>query len=165
VGLPTLTDILAELAKPGRDPRESFEAFAFAGHVATLQDLKPGMQLPGIVTNVTRFGAFVDVGVHQDGLVHVSELADRFVRDPAEVVKVQQKVNVTVLEVDLPRKRISLSMRSGSRPDKPAQAAPKTQLAANVPKPEQSKGRKPLTPGRQPFHNPLAEALGRLKTN
>jgi uncharacterized protein len=157
VGLPTLTDILAELAKPGRDPRESFEAFAFAGHVSSMEDLQPGMQLPGIVTNVTRFGAFVDVGVHHDGLVHVSELADRFVKDPAEVVKVQQKVAVTVLEVDLPRKRISLSMRSDARPDRAAQPAPKT------PKPEKSKGSKSPTLAHQPFHNPLAEALSRLK--
>jgi uncharacterized protein len=162
-GLPTLTDILAELAKPGRDPRASFEAFAFAGHVATMEDLKPGMQLPGIVTNVTRFGAFVDVGVHQDGLVHVSELADRFVKDPAEVVKVQQKVTVTVLEVDLPRKRISLSMRSGAKPDKTAQTAPKTQPAPKVQKPEKPRGDKPIAQPRQPFHNPLAEVLGRLK--
>jgi uncharacterized protein len=163
VGLPTLTDILAELAKPGRDPRESFEAFAFAGHVATLEDLRPGMQLPGIVTNVTRFGAFVDVGVHQDGLVHVSELADRFVKDPAEVVKVQQKVTVTVLEVDLPRKRISLSMRSGTRP---AKAAPTGQKTPRAPQDQESvkpKGSKPPTQHRQPFHNPLAEALRQLK--
>jgi len=163
VGLPTLTDILAELAKPGRDPRESFEAFAFAGHVATLEDLRPGMQLPGIVTNVTRFGAFVDVGVHQDGLVHVSELADRFVKDPAEVVKVQQKVTVTVLEVDLPRKRIGLSMRSGTRPAKTAQTGQKTPRAPEAPGPVKSKGRKPPTQARQPFHNPLAEALRQLK--
>jgi uncharacterized protein len=163
VGLPTLTDILAELAKPGRDPRESFEAFAFAGHVATLEDLRPGMQLPGIVTNVTRFGAFVDVGVHQDGLVHVSELADRFVKDPAEVVKVQQKVTVTVLEVDLPRKRISLSMRSGTRPAKAGPTGPKTPRASEVQGPVKSKGSKPPTQHRQPFHNPLAEALRQLK--
>ena len=97
VGLPTLEDIMAELAKPGRDPRTAFETFAFASHVNAIGDLEPGMQLPGIVTNVTRFGAFVDVGVHQDGLVHVSEMADRFVSDPSEVVKVQQKVRVTVL--------------------------------------------------------------------
>ena len=80
--MPTLRDILAELAKPGRDPREQFEAFAFADGVAKMEDLKPGMKLPGIVTNVTAFGAFVDIGVHQDGLVHVSELADRFIKDP-----------------------------------------------------------------------------------
>jgi len=111
IGLPTLTDILVELAKPGRDPRDRFEVFAFADGVHTLDDLLPGMTLPGIVTNVTNFGAFVDIGVHQDGLVHVSQLADRFVKDPSEVVKVQQQVMVTVLEVDKSRKRISLSMR------------------------------------------------------
>jgi protein Tex len=111
VGLPTLQDILAELAKPGRDPREELRPVQFAEGVNSLQDLKPGMSLPGIVTNITAFGAFVDVGVHQDGLVHVSQLADRYVRDPNEVVKVQQQVQVTVLEVDQARKRISLSMR------------------------------------------------------
>ncbi len=166
VGIPTLTDIMAELAKPGRDPRRNFEAFAFANHVTQIGDLRPGMQLPGIVTNVTRFGAFVDIGVHQDGLVHVSELADRFVKDPAEVVKVQQKVTVTVLEIDLGRKRISLSMRTGGRAAKPEQAAG-DRKASMSPKPSQhkssSQGRQP----KQPFHNPLAEALGRLadKTN
>lgn len=112
VGLPTLNDILAELAKPGRDPRQKFEIFAFQDGVEKMEDLKPGMKLPGIVTNVTAFGAFVDVGVHQDGLVHVSQLADRFVKDPAEVVKVQQRVMVTVVEVDLERKRIALSMKA-----------------------------------------------------
>ncbi len=112
VGLPTLTDILAELAKPGRDPRQKFEAFSFTEGVNRPEDLRPGMKLPGIVTNVTAFGAFVDIGVHQDGLVHVSQLADTFVKDPAEVVKVSQKVTVTVTEVDLARKRIALSMRS-----------------------------------------------------
>lgn len=112
VGLPTLTDIMAELAKPGRDPRQKFEAFSFAEGVNKPEDLKPGMKLPGLVTNVTAFGAFVDVGVHQDGLVHVSQLADSFVKEPAAVVKPGQKVMVTVTEVDLPRNRIALSMRS-----------------------------------------------------
>ncbi len=111
VGEPTLHDILAELARPGRDPRPTFEAFSFAD-VREITDLQPGMRIPGVVTNVTQFGAFVDVGVHQDGLVHVSQLADRFVRDPAEVVKVRQRVTVTVLDVDLERKRIALSMKS-----------------------------------------------------
>jgi uncharacterized protein len=111
VGLPTLKDIMAELAKPGRDPRETFEVFSFAENVNTMEDLAPGMKLPGIVTNVTAFGAFVDIGVHQDGLVHISQLADRFVKDPAEIVKVRQRVTVTVLEVDRERNRISLSMR------------------------------------------------------
>jgi len=103
VGLPTLNDILQELAKPGRDPRQRFEIFRFADGVNKIEDVQAGMRLPGIVTNVTAFGAFVDIGVHQDGLVHISQLANRFVKDPNEVVKVQQKVTVTVLEVDLAR--------------------------------------------------------------
>jgi protein Tex len=116
VGMPTLRDILGELARPGRDPRDQFEAFAFAAGVSTLEDLKVGMKLPGVVTNLTAFGAFVDVGVHQDGLVHVSQLADRFVRDPSTVVKVHQRVLVTVLEVDVERRRIGLSMRTNPGP-------------------------------------------------
>jgi uncharacterized protein len=120
IGLPTLTDIMAELAKPGRDPRQKFEAFSFAEGVNKPEDLKAGMKLPGIVTNVTAFGAFVDIGVHQDGLVHVSQLADSFVKDPAAVAKPGQNVHVTVVEVDLARNRIALSMRSkpeiGARP-------------------------------------------------
>jgi len=115
VGLPTLRDIIAELAKPGRDPRKGFEPFRFAEDVNSIEDVRPGMRMPGIVTNVTKFGAFVDIGVHQDGLVHISQLADRFVKDPAEVVKPQQKVTVTVLEVDIARKRISLSLREAAR--------------------------------------------------
>jgi protein Tex len=112
VGLPTLTDILSELEKPGRDPREKFEVFSFEEGIHEIKDLKIGMSLPGIVTNVTNFGAFVDIGVHQDGLVHISHLSDRFVKDPNEVVAVQQKVKVTVLEVDAARKRIALSLKS-----------------------------------------------------
>jgi uncharacterized protein len=111
VGLPTLHDIRAELAKPGRDPRQQFEVVRFTEGIEKLEDLKSGMKLPGIVTNITAFGAFVDIGVHHDGLVHISQLANRFVKDPHEVVKVQQKVQVTVLEVDLARKRIALSMK------------------------------------------------------
>lgn len=111
VGLPTLRDIMEELAKPGRDPRETFAVFSFAEEVRTMGDLIPQMRLPGIVTNVTKFGAFVDIGVHQDGLIHISQLADRFVRDPSEVVKVRQQVTVRVLEVDQKRGRISLSLR------------------------------------------------------
>ena len=111
VGLPTLKDILAELSKPGRDPREEFEAFSFTEGINEIKDLRVGMKLPGIVTNITNFGAFVDIGVHQDGLVHVSQLANKFVKDPNEVVKVQQKVMVTVTEVDAARKRIALSMK------------------------------------------------------
>ncbi|ELR72417.1 Transcription accessory protein [Fulvivirga imtechensis AK7] len=122
VGLPTLTDILDELAKPGRDPRETFEAFSFQEGINNMEDLRVGMVLPGIVTNITNFGAFVDIGVHQDGLVHVSHLSDSFVKNPAEVVSVQQKVTVTVVEVDINRKRIALSMKSdpfGKQPAKP----------------------------------------------
>ena len=111
VGLPTLNDIIEELARPGRDPRREFELFQFAEGINKIEDLAAGMKLPGVVTNVTDFGAFVDVGVHQDGLVHISQLADRFVRNPSEIVKVQQQVWVTVVEVDLERKRISLSMK------------------------------------------------------
>jgi len=111
VGLPTLKDILNELAKPGLDPREEFEAFSFTEGVNEIKDLRVGMKLPGIVTNITNFGAFVDIGVHQDGLVHVSQLANKFVKDPNEIVKVQQKVMVTVTEVDEARKRIALSMK------------------------------------------------------
>ncbi len=112
-GVPTITDILAELEKPGRDPRPEFKTATFQDGVEKISDLKPGMKLEGVVTNVTNFGAFVDVGVHQDGLVHVSELADRFVKDPHEVVKAGDVVEVRVKEVDVPRKRIALTMRSG----------------------------------------------------
>jgi uncharacterized protein len=111
VGLPTLTDIMSELARPGRDPRDEFEVFSFADGITAIEDLKVGMKLPGVVTNVTEFGAFVDIGVHQDGLVHKSELADTFVKDPATVVKLHQKVDVVVLNIDIPRKRIGLSMK------------------------------------------------------
>ncbi len=113
VGRPTLEDILAELRRPGRDPREAFEAPAFREDVREPADLKPGMRLQGVVTNVVAFGAFVDVGVHQDGLVHISELADRFVKDPGEVVRVGQRVGVTVLKVEPDRNRIALSMKAG----------------------------------------------------
>ncbi len=110
-GLPTINDILQELAKPGRDPREQFDLFEFDNSINSIEDLKPGMILNGIITNITAFGAFVDIGVHQDGLVHVSQMANRFVRDPNEVVKLTQKVRVKVMEVDVNRKRISLSMK------------------------------------------------------
>ncbi len=118
VGLPTLEDIQRELVKPGRDPRAAFEAPAFRDDVRTMEDLTPGMELEGVVTNVTAFGAFVDVGVHQDGLVHVSQLADRFVKDPHEVAKVGDRIKVRVLEVDLVRKRIALSAKA--HPARPA---------------------------------------------
>ena len=122
VGIPTLTDIMDELAKPGRDPREKFENVEFAEGIEKLEDVQPGMTLTGIVTNVTAFGAFVDIGVHQDGLVHISELADRFVKNPNDVVKVHQKVTATVLEVDLKRRRISLSLKNNSGKKQPPQA-------------------------------------------
>ncbi|MDP2236405.1 MAG: Tex family protein [Bacteroidales bacterium] len=111
VGKETLNDILNELEKPGRDPRQKFEMFEFSKNIRSVSDLQPGMELNGIVTNITAFGAFVDVGVHQDGLVHLSQLADRFIRDPNEVVKINQKVRVKVIEVDLDRKRINLTMK------------------------------------------------------
>lgn len=123
VGIPTLRDIVAELAKPGRDPRKQFELFQFEDGVEKLDDLRVGMKLPGIVTNVTAFGAFVDVGVHQDGLVHISQLSDQFVKNPADVVKVGQRVRVTVVEVDLPRKRIALSMKQN--PESPNANTPR----------------------------------------
>ncbi|NLC70465.1 MAG: RNA-binding transcriptional accessory protein [Desulfuromonadaceae bacterium] len=137
VGLPTLRDILAELKKPGRDPRETFVATAFRDGVSELGDLREGMSLNGIVTNVAAFGAFVDIGVHQDGLVHVSQLADRFVRDPNEVVKVGQPVQVRVLSVDSERRRIALTMRSGE-----LEKTPELKTGAEKP-PAQKKGAKP----------------------
>ncbi len=133
VGLPTLNDIIEELAKPGRDPREHFEAFEFQEGVNRMEDLKVGMKLPGIVTNITNFGAFIDIGVHQDGLAHISHLSDGFVQNPADVVNVQQKVQATVLEVDVARKRISLSLKSDpfavSKPGK-AKGKPKKEEAS-----------------------------------
>ena len=137
----TLRDILSELAKPGRDPRQGFEAFAF-GAVSKLEDVKPGMKLPGIVTNVAAFGAFVDIGVHQDGLVHVSECSDNFVKQPSDVLKVQQRVHVTVLEVDLERKRIALSLKSkpviGSREDRNSSNAGSRPSSRPQPKKEEA---------------------------
>jgi protein Tex len=145
VGLPTLQDILSELRRPGRDPREQFEPPAFRSDVTEPKHLTEGMVLEGVVTNIVAFGAFVDIGVHQDGLVHVSQLADRFVKDPNDVVKVGQKVKVTVVAIDLERNRIALTMRtdagterrgkseraSGAAREKPKPAPP----PATVPKP------------------------------
>jgi uncharacterized protein len=154
IGIPTLKDILKELARPGRDPRQEFENFAFADDIEKISDLKSGMKLPGIVTNVTAFGAFVDIGVHQDGLVHISELSDKFVKDPADVVKVQQKVEVSVMEVDLERNRISLSMKKvpGKSPQK----------VKPTPKSKNQKARHPnIGKKNTPFNNPFADLLGR----
>ncbi len=164
VGMPTLLDIQAELAKPGRDPREQFKVFDFAEGVQKIEDLQPGMKLPGVVTNVTAFGAFVDVGVHQDGLVHISQLADRFVKDPGEVVKVHQQVMVTVLEVDLPRNRISLTMRENA--EKPAQETPREPSPRPEKRPQGGQGRQGRKdnkgggrPAPEPFNNPFAKLL------
>jgi uncharacterized protein len=125
VGEPTLRDILGELEKPGRDPRAEFKYATFKEGVKEISDLQVGMELEGVVTNVANFGAFVDIGVHQDGLVHISQLADRFVSDPKQIVKVGQVVKVRVLEVNEPLKRISLTMRSGEATAKPAPKASK----------------------------------------
>ena len=112
VGMPTLTDIMAELDKPGLDPRGEVEKFEFDASIKTIEDLQEGMVVPGIVTNITKFGAFVDIGVHNDGLVHVSQMANRYISDPSEVVKLHEHVMVRVAEVDLKRKRIGLSMKN-----------------------------------------------------
>jgi uncharacterized protein len=111
VGIPTLADIMNELAKPGRDPRTAIKVFEFAPDIHSIEDVQPGMELPGIVTNITNFGAFVDIGVKQDGLVHISQLADKYVSNPADVVKLHQHVKVKVLEVDVARRRIQLTMK------------------------------------------------------
>ena len=112
IGLPTLKDILAELEKPGRDPRTMYQPFHYSEDISSLEDLRPGMKLPAVITNVTNFGAFADLGIHQDGLIHISQLADRFVRDPSEIVRVGQRVEVRVIDVDSERRRIGLSMKS-----------------------------------------------------
>ena len=155
VGIPTLTDILSELAKPGRDPRKEFESFKFEEGVEKIGDLLPGMKLPGIVTNVTAFGAFVDIGVHQDGLVHISQLSDGFVKDPGKVVKVSQPVTVTVLEVDLARKRISLSMKTQPK----GEEKEFTQTLKRSQKPQKEKKTGKSKPA--PFNNPFSKALGK----
>jgi len=157
--IPTLNDILDELAKPGRDPREKFEEFAFADGIEKIEDLRPGMKIPGIVTNITAFGAFVDIGVHQDGLVHISEMANRFVKNPADIVKVQQKVAVIVLEVDLDRNRISLSMKSQAEKSDATVESPSFKKPQNhKPKPKNKKKNK-VSSKNAPFNNPMAEAL------
>jgi protein Tex len=154
VGMPTLNDIMEELSKPGRDPRKQFEEMRFADGVEKIEDLKPGMRLNGVVTNVTAFGAFVDIGVHQDGLVHVSQLADRFVKDPQQVVKVNQRVSVTVVEVDLARKRISLTMKGNAgQADKKAGETEKK----NPVKFDKKMAKPAARPKPAPFNNPFAK--------
>ncbi len=159
-GEPTVRDILSELEKPGRDPRPEFKTAAFKEGVNEVSDLQPGMELEGVVTNVTNFGAFVDVGVHQDGLVHVSQLANRFVKDPRTVVKAGDIVKVKVLEVDEKRKRISLSMRTAPPPsaaDRPRDHRPRR------PRPEagQAAGPRPARPPRRPGPPPGTGRPGR----
>lgn len=151
-GVPTVKDILVELDKPGRDPRPEFRTAAFKEGVQAIGDLTPGMQLEGVVTNVANFGAFVDIGVHQDGLVHVSQLADRFVKDPRDVVKAGDIVRVRVVEVDLPRKRIALTMKLQDHGDSKA-AAPAARTAVTTPRPP-----KPAAP-----QTSLAAAFTKLK--
>jgi uncharacterized protein len=158
LGEPTLKDIIAELKKPGRDPRETFVPPAFRDDVRTMEDLKPGMALEGVVTNVTAFGAFVDIGVHQDGLVHVSQLSDQFVKAPGDVVKPGDRLKVRVIEVDLVRKRISLTAKSGEPvvhnkgPSMPGGRAPGPQKSG----PHESGGR---TKDSKFSNNPFARLL------
>jgi uncharacterized protein len=155
VGIPTLNDILQELAKPGRDPRQEFENVAFTEGVAAIGDLKIGMELTGVVTNITAFGVFVDVGVHQDGLVHISRLANHFVKDPNDVVKVNQKVKVTVLDIDLERNRVSLSMTGAGSND----AAYKAQTTSVKTRTQEKVASKSYKPRRDRFNNPFAQAF------
>jgi uncharacterized protein len=156
VGLPTLNDILAELAKPGRDPRNTFEAFSFAEGIEKIENLQPGMKLPGIVTNLTAFGAFVDIGVHQDGLVHISQLSNRFVKNPADILKVQQRVTVTVLDVDLARKRIALSLKQSAG----AKTVETGKQEKRRPQPGRRKAKEKRSAKQQAsFQSPLAQAL------
>ena len=160
-GVPTVTDILAELEKPGRDPRPEFKTATFQEGVETLSDLKPGMALEGVVTNVTNFGAFVDIGVHQDGLVHISELSDRFVKDPREVVKAGDVINVRVKEVDVPRKRIALTMKSGAIQaggGARSQGTTGTPAARVAPAPQGRPGKAPEAPAESAFAAALRKA-------
>ena len=163
VGLPTLQDIMAELAKPGRDPRKQFENVVFAAGISKITDLIPGMKLPGVVTNITAFGAFVDIGVHQDGLIHLSEMADRFVKSPSDVLKVSQKVEVTVLAVDVSRQRISLSLKkTPGEKNQPQQTSASQTHAENRKTPLGFREKRPGKKGKEtpaPFHNPFADAL------
>ncbi|MHA6729336.1 Tex family protein [Devosia sp. A369] len=158
-GLPTVRDIVAELEKPGRDPRPAFKTATFADGVDDIKHLKPGMMLEGTVTNVAAFGAFVDIGVHQDGLVHVSQLADKFVKDPHEVVKAGDVVKVRVTEVDVPRQRIGLSMRSETTDDAPRNERPRDRPTGNT-RPKQPA---PPSGGLGSLGDRLAEAMRKGK--
>ena len=164
IGLPTLKDIVVELVRPGRDPREKFKVFSFAEGVETFDDIKTGMTVPGIVTNVAGFGAFVDIGVHNDGLVHVSELSDRYVKDPNEIVKVHQKVKVTVIDVDHERKRISLSLKTN--PVREKNKKPKINKKNNLQKPSFQKNaslQKKEKKSKKPFNNPFIDVFNKLQ--
>ncbi|POY35443.1 RNA-binding transcriptional accessory protein [Solitalea longa] len=163
VGLPTLNDIMQELDKPGRDPRKVFEAFKFADDVNEIADLKVGMRLPGIVTNVTNFGAFVDVGVHQDGLVHLSQLSNRFITDANEVVKVAQQVLVTVTEVDVDRKRIALTMKDESAPVQRTKAEKEKMRNDRTNRPSQQQQSKPKAEEPQDMNSMLAALKNKWK--
>jgi uncharacterized protein len=158
-GLPTLKDIVDELKKPGRDPRAEFEEVGFDPSVTEFEHVKEGMVLAGVVTNVTQFGAFVDIGVHQDGLVHVSELAHRFVKDPAEVVKVGDRVKVKVLKVDAERRRIGLSVKQATAPSGPPPSGPRPPSGPKGPPPKKPSA--PPPPAKTPFNNPFAAAFGK----
>ncbi len=161
----TIEDILKELEKPGRDPRSPIEEFRFADGVSKMDDLKPGMKVPGIITNITNFGAFVDVGVKQDGLVHISHLSNRFITDPNEAVKLNQKVMVTVLEVDAPRKRISLSLKEAGERPVPAQK-PAVKIEKAEGKRNGNEGRTPKPVNKKPQTlNPFQAKLMELKKN
>lgn len=160
-GLPTVTDILSELEKPGRDPRPHFKTAAFREGVAAIGDLQPGMLLEGQVTNVANFGAFVDIGVHQDGLVHISHLADRFVKDPREIVKAGDVVRVKVLEVDLQRRRIALSMKSDAVPDRGS----RTDGSPRSPGQAEPRGRRSASREAAPAQGAMADALARAFAN
>ncbi|MFQ2204115.1 Tex family protein [Aeromonas hydrophila] len=159
-GVPTVTDIIGELDKPGRDPRPEFKTATFKEGVEKISDLVPEMVLEGVVTNVTNFGAFVDIGVHQDGLVHISSLTDRFIKDPREVVKAGDIVRVKVLEVDVPRKRISLTMRLDEKAGQPARKPAEPRHTGNA-KPKQAPRQSPPTDGA--MGNAFAAALSKLK--
>lgn len=161
-GLPTVTDILQELDKPGRDPRPEFKTAVFQDGVEKLSDLKPGMVLEGVITNVTNFGAFVDIGVHQDGLVHISALSEKFVKDPYEVVKAGDIVKVKVMEVDVPRNRVGLSMRMGDTPGEKVDGKPGGQARGNGGKPRTDKGA-PRQTQAAPANNAMASLFANAK--
>jgi len=167
-GVPTVTDIIKELEKPGRDPRPEFKTATFAEGVETMNDLLPGMILEGAVTNVTNFGAFVDIGVHQDGLVHISSLSNKFVDDPHSVVKAGDIVKVKVMEVDLPRKRIALTMRLDEQPGEtssrrgngPQREQASRPAARGAAKP---RGREAQPSGNSAMMDALAAAMGKKR--